>query len=256
MTWRLLLTQPADGVKNMAIDEALLERARSTGEGVVRVYSWTRPTISFGRNQRARGAYDPSRAAQAQLDVVRRVTGGRALVHHREITYSVTAPVRDGEDLRASYAKINALLVDALSRMGVPVAVAGRTDRLAPPGAAPCFELPAKGELIYDGRKLVGSAQVRNEGAWLQHGSVLIRNDQHLLREAAVGDSVPLADAATLAEVLERDVTPEEFALALFGAVCDRWDVNASEITIDGAVAERAQALEARYADAEWTWRA
>jgi lipoate-protein ligase A len=167
MTWRILLTPPAPGVRNMALDEALLHRARQTGEGVVRVYSWSQPTISFGRHQRTRGAYDAARAARAGLAVVRRLTGGRALVHDREITYSVTAPDRPGEDLRSSYRDVNALLAASLARLGVPVGVAGRGPRLAAPALAPCFELPAEGELTWGGRKLVGSAQVRVAAARL-----------------------------------------------------------------------------------------
>lgn len=255
MLWRLLLTPPATGPLNMAIDEALLDRARATGEGVVRVYSWSRPTISFGRNQRACGAYDPARAAAAGLDVVRRITGGRALVHHREITYSVTAPVED-EDLRTSYAGINALLVDALARIGVAAVVAGRTERLPPPGSAPCFERPAEGELVHAGRKLVGSAQVRDHGVWLQHGSLLVHDDQVRLRDAAVDELPPISPAATLSEALCREVPPAEFASALFGAVRDRWDPAAREIMIDDGLADRARALTVRYATPEWTWRA
>jgi lipoate-protein ligase A len=255
MLWRLLLTPPSTGPRNMAIDEALLDRARETGEGVVRVYSWIRPTISLGRNQRARGAYDPARAAEGGLDVVRRITGGRALVHHREITYSVSATVQDGDDLRTSYARINTLLVDALGRLGVVATIAGRTDRLPPPGSAPCFELPVEGELIHAGRKLVGSAQVRERGAWLQHGSLLVHDDQRRLRDASAHAVMPLAPAATLSEALCRDVTPPEFAAALFGAVRDAWDPAARVLEIDGELAGRAHELETRYASPEWTWR-
>src|SRR5512139_2874749 len=101
MRWGFLHTPPLDGVANMAIDEALLARARDTGEGVVRVYGWSAPTLSLGRNQVARGAWDRERAGTLGLPIVRRLTGGRALLHHREITYSVTAPTADGRGLRA-----------------------------------------------------------------------------------------------------------------------------------------------------------
>src|SRR5574338_791147 len=112
MDWRLLLTPPLGGVENMALDEARMERARSSRETVFRVYSWTQPTLSFGRNQTARGAYSPERADERGVAVVRRLTGGRALLHHREVTYSVTAPLVLGASLRESYGRINRLLVD------------------------------------------------------------------------------------------------------------------------------------------------
>src|SRR5215212_9280858 len=117
--WRLLVTPPASGADNMALDEALMERARETGEWVLRVYSWASPTISLGRNQTARGRYDLAAIHSRRLGVVRRPTGGRAILHHREITYSVTAPVADAGDLRASYERINRLLVAGLDSLVV-----------------------------------------------------------------------------------------------------------------------------------------
>src|SRR4051812_35496724 len=105
--WRFLLTPPASGAENMALDEALMDRARKTGEWVMRVYSWTRPTISLGRNQTARGHYELEAIRADDIDIVRRPTGGRAILHHREVTYSVTAPCDEAGDLRTSYARIN-----------------------------------------------------------------------------------------------------------------------------------------------------
>src|SRR5690349_530391 len=94
-SWRLLLTLPADGAWNMALDEALMEHARRTNEWVLRVYAWSAPTLSFGRNQRALGVYLPERLERDAVSVVRRPTGGRAILHWREITYSVVAPANE-----------------------------------------------------------------------------------------------------------------------------------------------------------------
>ena len=109
---------------------------------------------------------------------------------------------------------------------------------------------------MHQGRKLVGSAQVRIDGAWLQHGSVLVHDDQSRLQEASRNGELLLASAATLAEALQRDVTPEEFAAVLFDAVRSRWDAEATELPYNGEVAGRAALLEPRYASTEWTWRA
>src|SRR4249919_3786115 len=119
MHWSLLLTPPLTGAENMALDEALLERASVSGAAVLRVYTWSKPTISFGRNQAACGTYDPGRARERGIAVVRRPTGGRSLLHHREITYSVTAPATVG-GLSETYQRINALLLNSLRRLGVP----------------------------------------------------------------------------------------------------------------------------------------
>jgi lipoate-protein ligase A len=255
MHWLLLRTPPLGGPENMALDEALLERARVANETVFRVYTWAEPTLSFGRNQTARGVYDPERARERGVTVVRRLTGGRALLHHREITYSVTAPLAAGVLLRESYAAINRLLVDGLQRLGVAVDVAVPRERAAAPSAAPCFEQPAAGELVIGGRKLVGSAQWRDEGAMLQHGSILIEDDQPLV-SAIAGDSVATpVPAATLSAALGRSPTVDEVAAALFAAVRSLESTHAAEFTSDSALERAVDRALDRYRDNQWTWR-
>lgn len=253
MRWNFLVTPPLPGAANMAIDEWLLVRARRDGVGTVRVYSWDAPTASFGRHQSARRGFDPERARTRGIGIVRRLTGGRAVLHHREITYAVAAPVTPERDLRSDYAAINGLLLAALCRIGVDARVVPGGRRLPPPGSAPCFELPAPGELVVEGRKLVGSAQYREATAWLQHGSILVHDDQYRLREIAHGD-VPVTDAATLASILGRDVSPSEFAAALRTAVAERWDDTLTDVAADVARREAAP-FQATYEGDAWTWR-
>ena len=183
--WRLLLTPPAPGAANMALDEALMARSRDRGELWLRVYGWSEPTLSLGRHQTARGRYDLHRAAALGVRFVRRPTGGRAVLHHREITYCVTAPDGALGSLRESYRRINRLLVDALRRLGVEAGEARASGPAPRPGVAPCFEEPVAGEIVAGGRKLVGSAQWRDRGALLQHGSILVADDQALAGAAA-----------------------------------------------------------------------
>ena len=255
MDWRLLLTPPLAGDENMALDEALMERARSTQETVFRVYSWSHPTLSFGRNQTARGAYLPGLAAERGVSVVRRLTGGRALLHHHEVTYSVTAPVDAGSSLRESYHRINRLLVTGLRRMGVPVSIAAPTSRAAPPTASPCFERPAAGELIVGERKLVGSAQWRDEGAMLQHGSILVEDDQQLVAELSGNPGINPPPAATLSNALGRRPTSHEVADALFDAVRSLECATARELELDPEISLSMQQALARYRNETWTWR-
>jgi lipoyl(octanoyl) transferase len=254
MRWRLLFTESTDGPSNMAVDEALLERARATGEAVFRVYAWSVPTLSLGRHQVARGVYDEERARRRGIAIVRRLTGGRAVLHHREVTYSATGPIGAASSLRETYDGINALLAAGLRRLGAPVALAHRTERMPPPASAPCFELPASGELEVNGRKLVGSALYRENDAFLQHGSILIADDQLLVSELAsheVGQSAP---AATLTEVLGRAPDLREVADALFNVVRDSTAGAARELSVDEIAAPAARARE-RYESHEWTWR-
>lgn len=241
------------GAVNMAVDELLLAHAADTGECIFRVYGWSEPTLSFGRNQRALGLYEPRRLADAGITAVRRPTGGRALLHHREITYSVAAPTVTAS-LRAAYLDLNALVVDGLRRLGIAVEIAGEMARAIPPGPLPCFDAPSPGEITAAGRKLVGSAQWRTERALLQHGSILLADDQSRLPSLA---SVPLPRVpapATLTELLGHAPTMTDVADALFAAVRAR-DAHATDFSLDALPADAIAPVANRYRDESWTWR-
>ena len=253
--WRFIVTPPAAGAENMALDEALMARSRQTGEWMLRVYSWSAPTLSLGRNQTAVGRYDLQRIHERGLDVVRRPTGGRAILHHREITYCVTGPAEDAGDLHASYVRINGLLLHALGTIGVRAAAFAPTRRASIPDLAPCFDQPSAGELTVDGRKLAGSAQWRSEGALLQHGSILVADDQSSLAELAAEPQAPIPAPATLAESLGHSPTVDELADALIGAVRLREDAGARALDVEPEVRAHAAALVVRYRDDAWTWR-
>jgi lipoate-protein ligase A len=255
MRWRLLSSPAGTGVQNMAMDDALMDRARATGEAVFRVYTWSRPTLSLGRNQAARDAWDTAAAASRGIDIVRRPTGGRALLHHREITYSVTAPVDQDESLRDSYTFINSLLVDALSRLGVSAALAQAGGGGAPLTDAPCFETPSAGELVVGPRKLAGSAQWRERDAFLQHGSILIDDDQGLIASLSARPQPPVPPPATLREILGRAPRAAEFAEAMHQVLRGRADPGADPLTDTAALDAEAAGRAARYADDAWTWR-
>lgn len=252
--WRLLLTPASGGAENMALDEALMSRARETGEWTLRVYSWSKATISFGRNEAARRHYDPDRIRSRGLAVVRRPTGGRAILHDREITYSVTAPADDAGDLRASYERINRLLLTGLARLGVDARVAERETRGATPGPAPCFAEPWAGELTLHGRKLAGSAQWRSNGAMLQHGSILVEDDQSVLTQFWAEPRAQIPAPATLTSALGRPPTPEELYEALASAVRVLEDPCAEPFTPDDRLRADAASLVVHYADEAWTW--
>lgn len=255
--WRLLDSGAADGATNMAIDHALLDRAAGPhghNEAVLRIYRWARPTLSFGLHERAR---IPREALAAhEVDVVRRPTGGRALLHHREVTYSVTAPLSDGSSigLGESYRAINALLRAALARLGVAAEEAPRRGRASAPDGAPCFAEPNLGELVVDGRKLVGSAQRRDAQALLQHGSILLGDDQGMIA-ALRGEGTPGAPpAATLVTTLGREVSYDEVRDALVAAL--ETAVNASVPALDPDALSNGIARHLpTYRSDEWTFR-
>ena len=255
MKWRLMLVPPRGGAVNMARDTGLMDRARDTGESVLSVYSWERPTLSLGRNQTAAGKYDMAALESRGMDVVRRPTGGRALLHHREVTYSVSAPISPDETLNESYERINRLLLEALFSLGVQARVAAVTKPALPPGEIPCFAEPSTGELVSEGRKLVGSAQVRESGALLQHGSILIEDDQAVIaRVSLIPPESDAAPAATLSAALGRAPDVAEVAEALFAAVIWSEDAGARRLNESEVGDYTGRHLE-KYRSEWWTWR-
>jgi lipoyl(octanoyl) transferase len=246
---------PRHGAENMARDVALMRRARETGEIVFSVYAWMSPTLSFGRNQKARGCYDLERLDAMGIDVVRRPTGGRALLHHREVTYSVTAPVEDGDGLRQSYERINDVLLAGLERLGIGASVAGDHAPALPPTDIPCFAAPARGELITHGRKLVGSAQWREDGALLQHGSILIEDDQSLIPLVSINPlSFPVPPPATLTEALGRTPEQDEIRDALAYSVRALEDPEATVLD-ESEIRQEALREQPNFQNELWTWR-
>lgn len=197
--WTFLRSPPSDGVTNMAIDSALLDLVGETACAVWRCYAWEKPTVSFGRNERTRGRFSAERLRDAGLQAVRRPTGGRALLHAREVTYSVAMPLDERLPWRVAYAAVNHVLLRALQSLGVPAQVVADHDAepVTPDGPV-CFDHPAAGEITVHGRKLVGSAVWRHGGAYLQHGSILLADDQALLAHAADIVLPPPPPAASL----------------------------------------------------------
>ena len=251
--FRLLDTAPASGAFNMALDEALMASVRDGGLPVLRFYRWSPACLSLGRNQPAAGLYDRRELQRLGLDVVRRPTGGRAVLHARELTYSVVAAARWGGGARAAYRAINEALAAGLRRLGVAVAVQGEGGERAPaPSGEPCFRTPVAGEVVAGGRKLVGSAQLHEGGVMLQHGSLLLHDDQTLL--ARLGPAVR-GTAGSLADHLD----PLPAWTELTGALTAGWEevFGRAPLPAEPGAAELrdARQLMKRHADPEWIWR-
>jgi lipoate-protein ligase A len=253
--WKLFVTPPRSGAANMAMDHALMERARRTGEKVLRVYTWSDPTLSFGRHQAVRGRVDANSARSRGVALVRRPTGGRALLHHREVTYSVTAALGRNDSVRVWYASINNVLLRALRSLGVSAEPATATGRTPVPGSASCFVRADEGEIAVSGRKLVGSALLRQDDALLQHGSILLDDDQTMLERLLPGGEAPPLPAGTLRQALGRVPTVAEVAGALFGALVDSGAHDASPLEDESLLRAEADEAEQLYGSDDWTFR-
>jgi lipoate-protein ligase A len=179
-TWRFLDTGVNTGLLNMETDEALaMDLLRGTGGRTLRVFRWSPWAVSLGHNQRTE-EIDANRCAEAGIDIVRRPTGGRAILHAEELTYSVVMPA-GSRGVNNVYNDISRALLEGLRAFGVDAGF----QRSQPDfrniyrtaGSIPCFSSSARYEIEINGRKLVGSAQRRyalgRESVVLQHGSIL-----------------------------------------------------------------------------------
>ncbi|MBI5969590.1 MAG: lipoate--protein ligase family protein [Deltaproteobacteria bacterium] len=172
--WRLILDPLLDGRENMAVDEAVLTSSDGSREftPTLRLYGWSGPTLSIGYHQDAAGFSD------CGLPVVRRVTGGRAVLHDSEITYSIVAPTAHplfSGGITTAYFEISRCILSALRDAGINASMSGRAAKTRPSDGAgqACFSAPSRHELLVNGQKIAGSAQRRFKSAFLQHGSIL-----------------------------------------------------------------------------------
>jgi lipoate-protein ligase A len=224
--WRLVIDGGKPGAVNMARDVAILE-AVSEGHAppTLRLYGWNPPCLTLGRHQGVEAA-DLAFCRREGIDVVRRPTGGRALLHHLELTYAVIAPLgRDPlpRSLQDAYRLICGALVRAMRAIGVDATLTdGEVNVLlpSPRSAVPCFKAPAGGEVVVGGRKLIGSAMRSHAGSILQHGSILLEWDGRL-QAGAMGladDSGLRPYITTLVDELDRPASRADLSDAVIDA--------------------------------------
>jgi lipoate-protein ligase A len=267
MEWRLLQEGPAEGAWNMAVDEAI---ARAVGEGsapaTLRFYTWSAPTVSLGYLQKTATGVNLTACRDQGVAVVRRITGGRAVLHAAELTYGVAVPL-DGAwrslSVAESFRRICRGLMAGLARLGVTAEMAEREDHRDGAGevrngeGAACFLQRRMPAVLVEGRKLIGSAQRRWDRCLLQHGSLLLDFDPHLhqLIFPAWSRTDPTAGTTCLRVFLGRLPTIGDLVSALaagwedvFGRPCVAGHLDPGEIRAAAALAE------ARYRSAEWTF--
>jgi lipoyl(octanoyl) transferase len=184
--WRLIQHQPRHGASNMAIDEAILYTVSHEQQlPTVRLYAWQPFCLSLGYGQRVRDA-DATRLQKNGWDIVRRPTGGKAILHGDELTYSVALPIQHPlaqGDVVSSYRRISDALLCALQQLGLSPQSEQQAKGNRDLGAV-CFEVPSHYEITVDGRKLIGSAQVRRKDGILQHGTLPLWGDIARICEA------------------------------------------------------------------------
>lgn len=259
--WQLIVEpDPLPGSWNMAVDEHLFNLAREdSSRTFLRFYRWIRPTASLGYSQDASRVVDVEFCRTHGIDIVRRMTGGKLVLHDREVTYSMVSSDASvfTETLRDSYRLISRAILAGLARLGV----SARLAESSPPGYAkgtmPCFAFPARDEIEIGGRKIVGSAQKRTGPLFLQHGSIILDKDEALL--AAVsrpGETPESLGMTSLSEALGRPVDFDAAVGPLVQGFADYFGVGFERFTLAGADLPAVRAIEtARYGADAWTFR-
>ncbi len=222
-TWRVILTPAASAAKNMAIDEAFSEStSQKTSPPTLRLYSWEKPSLSLGYAQSVHDV-DLENLSLKQWQLVRRPTGGRAILHTDELTYSITAPVTNplvAGSVLTSYQRISVILQRALEILGIQTSadkeyeIQSSVDKIDPV----CFKVPSNFEITWQGKKLIGSAQARRSNGVLQHGSFPLYGDltriNEVLRypneETRTIAKQKLLDHATTLEIAASKIIPFE----------------------------------------------
>lgn len=254
MRWRLIRTLALPGAWNMAIDEAILLAHRA---GLVpptlRLYTWASPTVSLGLLQ----PYDAVSEATCQrlgIDLVRRPSGGGAVLHHQEVTYAVIVDGRmcpGGTSVMATYYWLAKGLIAGLSLLGIDASMPTTSPSTATT-AAFCFVRLTGADLEVGGRKLGGSAQARRNHFVLQHGSLPLRLDQTVLAQL-FGEFNPSLFTC-LEEAAGRQIEPDEFAHALAEGFASALGITFEPTNLTDVEQELAALLvEGKYGTSQWT---
>jgi len=187
--WFLIIDQvPLKGSLNMAVDEFLLNSLGDEPQTYLRFYQWERPTVSLGYSQPVSRVVNIEHCHSHGIDLVRRMTGGKLVVHHQEVTYSICSSDIEifTSTLHGSYRLVSQALMRGLEKMGLKPRLAENSPFFYVRSTMPCFSYPAPNEIEIEGKKIVGSAQKRVGRKFLQHGSIPLQHDEKLLCEVSL----------------------------------------------------------------------
>lgn len=216
--WYLLNeSEPCSAAENMARDEYLFSICHQERCGFFRLYQWTHATFSLGVSQPTDKAIDLVELQKAGCHWVRRITGGKTVLHHRELTYAVVSSEElffEENDLMQSYRLISAALVKGFQKLGIDAYLSKGSPSILSRSNNPCFSFPTPNELEVGGKKVVGSAQKRDNKALLQHGSIPIHMDYELYAKIARFNARLLQRSmTTLSEISDKGIKELRVAL-------------------------------------------
>lgn len=266
--WRLLPSIDGPGAFHMAADVAILERVRAGESGpVLRFYRWTPPCVTLGKFQPAEGNVQLENCARMGIDVVRRPTGGRAILHDHEVTFSFILAESDlpgvGSGIMDSYRALGEALVNGLRRIGLDAELVDRNAKARagdPPsmmaaGNPACFAAKARCDLMVNGSKIIGSAQLRKDGIILQQNSLPLSIDFPKWDEVffrSDWQSVAKGGAVDLWSAAGRQIPYDDVVAALVAGVEEVFDVQLTPGDFTPEERRRAEALVPEYAVQGW----
>jgi len=256
--FRLIDTGKLDGPMNMAVDEALL-LALTKGETppVLRFYQWDPPAVSLGYFQKVKGKINTAECRKKGIDIVRRITGGRAVLHKKELTYSIVIPEKADfipEGISESYAVLCRGIISGLKKLGLKAQLTEKSQRKNL--SAACFDAPSWNELKVNEKKIAGSAQTRKKGVLLQHGSIPLELDMELFfslldfpDEDSKTKSLKLfkKNATAVNQELSTNTTYSELKKALLEGWKETLNIEGSWRQLNPQELETAEKLKANY---------
>jgi lipoyl(octanoyl) transferase len=259
MNWRLIVNRDLPGYKQMAIDEAIYHYAATAKLPVLRLYTWEHPTLSLGYFQNYKSVVCEAFCVHNNIHVVRRFTGGRAVLHHLEMTYAIAAPLDRGVfnncSLQETYQLIARALDSALQNLGVTqAAISFQSDHPNQTKKAQCFVSVSQFELAENEKKIIGSAQKRSRNAFLQHGSILFDFDSKL-QQGCVNNPDPDIEKkiAPLSTIMGYVPEFDEVQQSVIEGFEEVLNVQFEEADLDLKELEFANELETKYQTSEWT---
>ena len=258
LRWFLIREEePRSGPWNMAVDEHLFRTLSDAPRTVVRFYQWERPTASLGYGQDAGRVLDLEFCRANGVDVVRRMTGGKLVLHHHEVTYSVCSSDVEtfGSTVAGSYRLISEGLIQGLARLGLNPVLAGAPPSSYARGTMPCFAHPGRDEVVIDGRKIIGSAQKRAGAKFLQHGSIPLLADEDLLKAVSrKREGTDEIRMISLSEAVGRPVSFESAVEHLASGLAEFFGIVFEPLKMtDEDLAAIEHLRETRYATDAWT---
>ncbi|MEL0538892.1 biotin/lipoate A/B protein ligase family protein [Staphylococcus debuckii] len=272
-TWNFINSGSHDPYYNMAMDEALLNFvSRGEIDPVIRFYTWNPATLSIGYFQRLQKEIDIEKVKEKGYGLVRRQTGGRGVLHDKELTYSVIVPESHPEmpkTVTEAYRVISQGLLEGFKELGfetyfaVPRSKEER-EKLKQPRSSVCFDAPSWYELVVEGRKIAGSAQTRQKGVILQHGSILKDIDVDDLFDMFIFKNERLKEkmknaftdkAVAINDISDTEVTLEQMEKAFEKGFQKGLNINFKPLELTEAQKEEIKEIEAKYKSDEWTYR-